>query len=131
MSPDERWMVYSSDEAGRNAIYIRPFPNANGGKWRVSGAAAGFSPRWRADGKEIFYVDDGGRIMAVAVALGEQSPALGLPQAVFQTPSLSRASFAVSRDGARFLLAVQSESSRADAPLSVVLNWPTVLLPRK
>jgi Tol biopolymer transport system component len=128
LSPDERWMVYISDEAGRNAIYMRPFPNANGGKWRVSGAAAGFAPRWRADGREIFYVDDGGRIMAVPVTLGEQSPGLGLPQALFRTPSLSRAPYAVSRDGARFLLSVQSEGNRADVPLSVVLNWPTHLL---
>jgi Tol biopolymer transport system component len=128
LSPDERWMVYTSDEAGRNAIYVRPFPNVNGGKWRVSGAAAGFAPRWRADGREIFYVDEGGRIMAVPVTLGEQSPDLGLPQALFRTPSLTRASYAVSRDGARFLLSVPSEGSRTDVPLSVVLNWPTLLL---
>ena len=41
LSPDERWMVYVSDEAGRDAIYIRPFPTVNGGKWRVSGGAGG------------------------------------------------------------------------------------------
>ena len=128
LSPDERWMVYASDEAGPSAIYVRPFPNVNGGKWRVSGAAAGFAPRWRADGREIFYVDEGGRIMAVPVTLGEQSPDLGLPQALFRTPSLARASYSVSRDGARFLLSVQSEGSRTDVPLSVVLNWPTLLL---
>jgi Tol biopolymer transport system component len=128
LSPDERWIVYTSDEAGRNAIYVRPFPNANGGKWRVSGAAAGFAPRWRADGREIFYVDEGGQIMAVPATLGEQSPDLGLPQALFRTPSLTRASYAVSRDGTRFLLAAQSGASRTDVPLSVVLNWPTLLL---
>jgi Tol biopolymer transport system component len=128
LSPDERWMVYASDEAGPSAIYVRPFPNANGGKWRVSGAAAGFAPRWRADGREIFYTDEGGAIMAVPVPLGEQSPGLGLAQALFRTPSLTRASYAVSRDGARFLLSVQSEGSRTDVPLSVVLNWPTLLL---
>jgi Tol biopolymer transport system component len=83
LSPDERWMLYTSDEAGPNAIYIRPFPNVNGGKWRVSGASVGFAPRWRADGKEIFYADDSGRIMAVSVRLGDQSPELGLPQILF------------------------------------------------
>ena len=57
LSPDERWMLYTSDEAGPNAIYIRPFPDVNGGKWRVSGASVGNAPRWRADGKEIFYAD--------------------------------------------------------------------------
>jgi Tol biopolymer transport system component len=128
LSPDERWMVYASDEAGQSAIYVRPFPNVNGGRWRVSGAAAGFAPRWRGDGREIFYVDEGGRMMAVPVILGEQSPDVGPPQALFRTPSLTRASYAVSRDGARFLLSVQGEGSRTDVPLSVVLNWPTLLL---
>jgi len=127
LSPDERWMVYTSDEAGASAIYVRPFPDVNGGKWRASGAAAGFAPRWRADGREIFYVDEDGRIMAVPVTPGEQSPGLGLAQALFRTPSRS-AAYAVSRDGARFLLSVQSEGSRTDVPLSVVLNWPTLLL---
>jgi Tol biopolymer transport system component len=129
LSPDERWMVYVSDEAGRSAIYVRPFPDANGGKWRVSGAAAGFAPRWRADGKEIFYVDEGGRIMAVPVTLGGQSLDVGVPQVLFRTPSLTRASYAVSRDGSRFLLSVPSEVSRTDVPLTVVLNWPTLVLP--
>jgi len=130
LSPDERWLAYVSDEAGRNAIYVRPFPNVNGGKWRVSGAAAGFSPRWRADGKEVFYVDEGGRIMAVPVTLGDQSLDVGVPQVLFRTPSLTRASYAVCHDGARFLLSVQSEGSRTDVPLSVVLNWLTLLLPK-
>jgi Tol biopolymer transport system component len=127
LSPDERWMIYTSDEAGRDAIYIRPFPNVNGGKWRVSGAGAGNAPRWRADGKEILYVDDGGRIMAVPVKLGDQSPELGLPQMLFRTGGLTRAQYEVSRDGARFLAPVGSESTQGDVPLSVVLNWPTLL----
>src|SRR2546427_11038176 len=101
LSPDERWMVYTSDEAGRNAIYGRPFPNVNGGKWHVSGAAAGFAPRWRADGREIFYLDQGGRIMAVPVALREPAPDLGLPPAPFCAPRLTPASYAGRPDGAR------------------------------
>src|SRR2546428_6223582 len=88
LSPDERWMVYTSDEAGRNAIYVRPFPNVNGGKWRVSGAAAGFAPRWRADGREIFYVDEGGRIMAGAVEPRAAGPGPGGPPDLVFTPSL-------------------------------------------
>jgi Tol biopolymer transport system component len=128
LSPDERWMAYASDEAGRDAIYIRPFPNANGGKWRISGGGGGLAPRWRADGKEILYVGDGGRIMAVPVKLGEQAPELGVPQALFQSPGLTRWGYAVSRDGARFLMPVRSEGGQDDAPLTVVLNWPTLLL---
>src|SRR2546425_3989388 len=93
LSPDERWMVYTSDEAGRIAIYVRPFPKVNGGKWRVSGAAAGFAPRWRADGREIFYVDEGGRIMAVPLTPREQAPDLGLPPGPVRTPPLPPAAY--------------------------------------
>jgi serine/threonine protein kinase len=128
LSPDERWMLYTSEEAGRDAIYIRPFPNVNGGKWRVSGAGAGVSPQWRADGKEIYYVDDAARIVAVPVKPGEHSPGLGQPQVLFRIGGLTRAQYEVSRDGGRFLLPVRSEGSQTDVPLSVVLNWPTLLL---
>jgi Tol biopolymer transport system component len=93
LSPDERWMLYVSDETGRDAVYIRPFPDVNRGKWRVSGAGAGVGPQWRADGKEIFYVDDGGRLVAVPVTLGEQSPELRRPQVLFRTGGLTRAQY--------------------------------------
>ncbi|MEO6212684.1 MAG: hypothetical protein ABIP65_03555, partial [Vicinamibacterales bacterium] len=129
LSPDERWMLYASDEAGPNAIYIRPFPNVNDGKWRVSGAGMAGGPRWRADGKEIFYADESGRIIAVSVRLGDQSPELGLPQVLFQTAGLGRAQYEVSRDGARFLVPVRNDTSQ-DVPLSVVLNWPTLFVPK-
>jgi serine/threonine protein kinase/Tol biopolymer transport system component len=128
LSPDERWMLYTSDEAGRNAIYLRPFPNANGGKWRVSGASVGIAPRWRADGTEIFYVDEIGRIIAVPVELGDDSPEFGVPQVLFQTGGLGRAQYEVRRDGTRFLVPVRTESRQGDVPLSVVLNWPTLFV---
>ena len=126
LSPDERWMLYASDEAGPNAIYLRPFPDVNGGKWRVSGAGAAFAPRWRADGKEIFYVGDGGQLMAVVVQPDGQTPVLIPPKPLFQPTSLTRSMFAVSRDGTRILLPVRGTVNTADTPLSVVLNWPTL-----
>jgi Tol biopolymer transport system component len=127
LSPDERWMVLVSDEAGPDAVYIRPFPNANGGKWRVSGAGAGLAPRWRADGKEIFYIDAAGNLMSVPVTLGDQAPEMAFPQVLFKTSGLTRAAYAVSRDGTRFLMTVPQETRHGEPPLSVVLNWPTLL----
>jgi len=126
LSPDERWMIYTSDEAGRDAIYIRPFPNADGGKWRVSGAGAGVAPRWRSDGKEIFYLDDGGRMLSVPVTFDEQAPRFGVARVLFRTPGLGRAQYQVSRDGSRFLLPVPTPGSQGETPLSFVLNWPTL-----
>src|SRR5262249_51050415 len=53
-SPDAKWVVYSSDETGKYEVYVRPFPDANGGKWQIS-SEGGFEPFWSRDGKEIFY----------------------------------------------------------------------------
>jgi serine/threonine protein kinase len=128
LSPDERWMAYTSDEAGQNAIYVRPFPNANGGKWRVSGSRGGFAPHWRADGKEIVYVEEGSGIMAVRVALGEQSLQFGVPQLLFQsTAGATGSGYVISRDGQRFLMPARGQGEQREVPLTVVLNWPNVL----
>jgi hypothetical protein len=117
-------MAYTSDEAGQDAVYIRPFPDANGGKWRVSDSGGGSSARWRADGRELFYVSNT-RIMAVPVKLGDRSPELSAPQVLFDFGSTVRMDYAVTRDGARFLMPVRARGD--DVPLTVVLNWPTLL----
>jgi hypothetical protein len=62
------------------------------------------------------------------VKLDDQSPELGVPQMLFQPGSLTRALYAVSRDGTRFLMPARSEGSQGEVPLTVVLNWPTRLL---
>ena len=54
VSPDGRWMAYTSDETGQNEIYVRPFPEVNEGKWQVS-TGGGDSPLWSPDGRELFY----------------------------------------------------------------------------
>jgi eukaryotic-like serine/threonine-protein kinase len=128
LSPDARWMAYVSDEAGLDAVYVRPFPDANAGKWRVSGAGTAVAPRWRADGKEIFYLDGSGQIMAARVRASDHTLVVDAPNALFRTAGLPRASYAVSRDGTRFLLPVRGEASAPEPPLSVVLNWPTLFL---
>ena len=66
-SPDGRWLAYASNESGRYEIYVRTFPEA-GGKWQVS-AAGGMQPRWRRDGRELFYVAPDTRLMAVPLRL--------------------------------------------------------------
>jgi eukaryotic-like serine/threonine-protein kinase len=124
LSPDERWMLYTSDEAGADAIFLRPFPDAGAGKWRVSGPDGGRAPRWRPDGKEIYYVNDQNQLVAVGVRLAGASPELDAPRALFRVAALGRAGYAVSRDGTRVLMTVATEAGRGDAPLSVVVNWP-------
>ena len=124
-SPDGRWMAYASNETGSMEIYVSPFPSVNG-KWQVS-SAGGQEPRWRQDGKELFYLSAEGKMMAVAVKSGTSFEA-GSPAALFQThrrqpvSSLDRFSYDVSGDGQRFLIATKVDEANA-APLSVILNW--------
>jgi Tol biopolymer transport system component len=124
-SPDGRWMAYASNETGSMEIYVSPFPSGNG-KWQVS-TAGGQEPRWRQDGKELFYLSAEGKMMAVAVTTGASFEGSS-PVALFQThrrqpvSSLDVFSYDVSGDGQRFLIATKVDEANA-APLSILLNW--------
>jgi hypothetical protein len=106
-------------------VYVSPFPSVNG-KWQVSNAG-GQEPKWRNDGKELFYMSRDGKIMAVSVATGASFEA-GTPVALFQThrrqpmSSQDLFSYDVSSDGQRFLIATKLDEPNA-APLSILLNW--------
>jgi Tol biopolymer transport system component len=124
-SPDGRWMAYASNETGSMEIYVSPFPSVNG-KWQVS-SVGGQEPRWRQDGKELFYLSAEGKMMAVAVTAGASFEA-GSPVALFQTHRRQPVaasdvfSYDVSGDGQRFLIITKVDEANA-APLSVLLNW--------
>ena len=67
ISPDGRYLAYHSDASGRNEVYVQPFPDAAGGKWIVS-QGGGMQPRWRQDGRELFYQSADSTLMSVEVA---------------------------------------------------------------
>src|SRR5205823_9514628 len=79
-SPDGRWMAYASNETGNMEVYVSPFPSVNG-KWQVSNAG-GQEPKWRSDGKELFYMSTDGKITAVSVSTSASFEA-GTPVALF------------------------------------------------
>jgi dipeptidyl aminopeptidase/acylaminoacyl peptidase len=127
-SPDGRWLAYESNESGRFEVYVQPFPEA-GGKWQMSNAG-GTQPRWRRDGKELYYVAPDARLMAVTVAATPDGKTLdpGVPSPLFRTPLASgagvtagRPEYAVAPDG-RFLMNTVVDGS-APSPITVVLNW--------
>jgi Tol biopolymer transport system component len=121
-SPDGRWVVYGSIDSQRGEIYVVPYPGP-GGKLQIS-ANGGVQPRWRSDGKEIFYVAPDGRLTAVEVRANGASLEAGRPQTLFGNLISSPVAMAydVAPGGQRFLVAVESEVPVAE-PLTLVQNW--------
>jgi DNA-binding winged helix-turn-helix (wHTH) protein/Tol biopolymer transport system component len=122
-SPDGKWIAYSSDESGRVEVYVERFPT-HGGKRQIS-LAGGGGPRWRADGKELYFHALDGALMAVSVTDGGAALTTGAPTTLFAfraAAAVTVPSYSPARDGQRFLLTAVVESD-AKAPLSVVLGW--------
>jgi Tol biopolymer transport system component/predicted Ser/Thr protein kinase len=119
-SPDGRWIAYNSGETGRPEVYIAPFPGP-GRKWQVS-ANGGVEPHWRDDGKEIYFSNLDGKVVAVTVAAAAGGLTLSAPRQLFESTELQD----VSRDGRRFLLN-RVPSAQTSEPLTLVLNWPAHL----
>ncbi|HEX7786440.1 MAG TPA: hypothetical protein VF653_09490, partial [Methylomirabilota bacterium] len=122
ISPDGRWIAYSSDESGRFEVYVQTFPGA-GGKWQIS-SRGGFQPTWRADGRELYYLGLDGGMMAVSIA-AEAGFAAGVPAALFNTRiplSTAIAQYVPAADGQRFLI-IAPEGDAGLTPLTVVLHW--------
>jgi Tol biopolymer transport system component len=123
-SPNGRWVTYRSVESGRSEIYVQGFnldPSQPRGKWQIS-TAGGVTPRWRRDGKELFY-NFGDTYYAVDVKTDGPSFQAGVPKPLFTTPTIANTNpFVVSRDGQRILVLAAGEKT-ASAPLEVLLNW--------
>jgi Tol biopolymer transport system component len=134
LSPDGRWLLYSSTQTGRREVFLESMPEQMGGpatgvKKQVS-IAGGGQGTWRADGKELFYLAGDDRMMSVNVDSSGPSLKLGLPKPLFQTrlefESFLGRQYDVSADGKRFLLAQPLDES-ASVPITVIVNWPMLL----
>jgi eukaryotic-like serine/threonine-protein kinase len=132
-SPDGRLMAYMSNESGRSEVQVRPFPGP-GGRWAVSTGGGG-RPRWRRDGREIFYLAPDAKLMSVDIRGDSVNPEFGPPRPLFDLPKVvvdwafaESASFDydVGPDGQRFLvnLPVGANEPR---PITLVLNWTAEL----
>jgi Tol biopolymer transport system component/predicted Ser/Thr protein kinase len=122
-SPDGKRVAYLSGESGRNEVYVTSFP-ARSGRRQVS-TGGGDRPRWRGDGRELYYMARGGKLMAVEV---QSSGEFGAPKQLFQIRGAAR-DYTVAPDGQRFILDVALEDPTS-APATVVLNWTTELKKR-
>jgi eukaryotic-like serine/threonine-protein kinase len=128
-SPDGRWIAYTSDESGSDEIYIREFSSGSAqgsgdveDKWLIS-KRGGTDPRWRGDGKELFYVASDGKLMSVDISAKPVFKA-GVPRPLFQLPP-GVLGFEVTADGERFLIDTPV-ALNAPAPFTVVLNWQMI-----
>jgi Tol biopolymer transport system component len=131
VSLDGRWLAYVSTESGRHEVYVEPFQR-RGETVRVSKDGGG-QPRWRDDGKELFYLSLDGRLMAVSIREGATGPEVGAPttlvpadrlRAVVQGPDYD--DYAVTADGQRFLVKRPAGEGQRQR-IHVVLDWPSRL----
>jgi hypothetical protein len=129
LSPDGSWLAYSSNESGRQEVYVDSFPvpstrsrvSMNGGNW----------PKWRRDGKELYYLAPDRKLMAPSVAMSAASgPSFAPAAALFAGPGINpdytRTLFAPSPDGSRFLFNARVED-RTPVGVTVIVNWPALV----
>jgi len=129
-SPDTHWVAYVSDESGRPEIWVQRFPasSTEGSKMRIS-VDGGDQPRWRRDGKELFYASLDGQLMATDITLGSAITP-GTTKALFAAPinisdeTLDSLRWDITAHGDRFLI---NTATTASEPLTVVLNWTSAL----
>jgi hypothetical protein len=117
ISPDGKWAAYASDDSGNWEVYATTFPGG-AGTWQVS-RGGGSEPRWRADGKEVFYIAPTGMLMAVPVESGAGF-STGAPAPLFQVHARAPISssdlftYDVAKDGRRFLVNRYVKPERAE-----------------
>jgi eukaryotic-like serine/threonine-protein kinase len=122
VSPDGGWLAYTSRQSGGHDVYVRPFDRTEG-RVRVS-TGGGVQPKWRGDGRELYYLAPDGTLMAVRIR-GSAEPAVSSPRKLFTLAGEWRPDehvYAPSRDGQRFLVPVPP-TPPASVSLQMLVNW--------
>ncbi len=131
IAPGARWVAYDSNETGRFEIYVQSFPGS-GRKWQIS-TGGGIAPRWRRDGRELFYIAPDGALMSVPIhpSADEQALERSTPVRLFRVPIAYggaiqsgniRQQYAVALDGQHFLINATTDDTLAP-PITIVQNW--------
>jgi serine/threonine-protein kinase len=133
ISPDGRWMAYTSNESGQTQVYVRPFPEVEGGRWQVS-TSGGDSPLWSPDGRELFF-RNGDAVMAVS-SKTDPTFSVETPKMLFRGTYVGAvlayddwdfATWDISPDGKRFLMMKETGAAATGGgrsrKINVVLNW--------
>ena len=126
-SPDGKWLAYTSNESGRDEVWVRPFPRTEGAARLVS-VSGGLEPVWARDGSTLYYRGASGELMAVPTTLTPTFTA-ARPRPLFQYAGVFRisgtaAAYDIHPDGERFIMVTEAEGpTRERAQINVVLNW--------
>ena len=128
LSTDGEWLAFSSDESGRQEIYVQSFPEASG-RWMVSndaGPGPASRPTWRSDIRELYYLR-GGAVVAVPVT-GDATFSFGTPKTLFSmSVTTASADYEVSKDGQRILTNELPPTDRSNAGARLIQNWTAAL----
>ncbi len=132
LSPDGRWLAYTSNTSGRNEVYVQPFPEASGGPWQIS-SRGGTSPVWSPNGRELYFLDADTRLEAAQIATKPTFSALSV-RPLFDASAFSvdpwHQGYAALADGA-FLFTRERRAAGGAAPDVVwVDNWFAKLAPK-
>jgi len=125
-SPDHRFVVFQTNESGRWEVVLQQFPQP-GGTWSISSPFGGAQPRWRADGKEIYFVSPDGKMMAAAIHTNGASVEVETPTLLFtthvvnNTTLIAKQQYAVSSDG--LFLIIEPAEGFVIPPITLILNW--------
>jgi serine/threonine protein kinase len=133
VSPDGRWLAYTTDESGREQVWLSSFPS--GQIRRQASAAGGTAPQWGEGGKELFFLSLENQLMAASVVAGQSGVDIGRPKHLFRMPNLigegrllmpTANNYLATSNGQRFLAAVSARDPNAP-PISVIVNWPALV----
>jgi serine/threonine protein kinase len=136
-SPDGRWVAYESNESGQYEVYVRPSSDSSEGT--VISKSGGVQPRWKGDGKELFFLSLEGKLMTVTIDALSNTIEPGIPHVLFDAgaPAIGSygapsSSYTVTPDGQRFYVAVPAQTSPVGPNrIHVILNWPALLKKQK
>ncbi|MGD9590147.1 MAG: hypothetical protein AB7Q37_12590 [Pyrinomonadaceae bacterium] len=133
LSPDGRWIAYTSDETGTHEVYVQSFTADGklGPDKKLISTKGGRLPVWRRDGSELFFIASDSSMMAASVQTDGTEFQFAAPKPLFKTRTLSLEGaifreYDVSPDGQRFLIGTLTSDSKAPAP-TLILNWPGLL----
>jgi hypothetical protein len=128
VSPDGRWLAWSSDESGRYEVYVAAFPESGGSRFQVS-RDGGIQPRWNPRGGELFFKTPENMLTAVPIEASSSTFAVGTPVALFPIVEFTGWTYAVSADGARFLVR-EPLAERDASPLTLLTDWTSLMRPK-